>query len=68
MADLNSEETGKDTVFQMALDAEEHGVQMTKAISQCKLNPDGELCVTEEMFIEDLAREVADIFDGDDDV
>ena len=68
MADVNSEDAEKDTVSQMARDAEEHGVQVTKAILQCMLNPDGENCVTEEISIEDLAREFADISDGDDDV
>ena len=51
MADVNSEDAEKDTVSQMARDAEEYGVQVTKAILQCMPNPDGENCVTEEISI-----------------
>lgn len=65
VADLDSEEAEKDTVSQMARDAEEHGEHVTKVILQCMLNPDGESCVTGEIFTEDLVREVADISDGD---
>lgn len=37
------------------------------AISQCTLSSDDENCVTEKICIENLAREVVCIFDGDDD-
>lgn len=66
VANLDSKKAEKDTVSQMTRNAEEHGVQVKKAVLQFTLNPDGENCVTEEISIEDLAREVANISDGDD--
>lgn len=51
----------------MARDLEEHGEQVTTALLQCMLSREREKCVAEEIWVEDLAREAADIFDGGED-
>lgn len=67
MVDLDSDEPEKNTNFQIARDAKEHVMQVTKAILQCMLNPDGVNYATEKISFEDLARGVDNIFDGDED-
>lgn len=53
----------KATLDSMARDAQEYGVEVSKASLSNILNFDGENDVTEAVSVEELAKEVADVSD-----